>query len=36
MDHFSVDPHLGGNIAFHTLIEEAHKRGIKNYVGCSI
>ncbi|EEY8189066.1 glycoside hydrolase family 13 protein, partial [Escherichia coli] len=24
-----VDPHLGGNIAFHTLIEEAHKRGIK-------
>ena len=29
IDHFSVDPHLGGNIAFHTLIEEAHKRGIK-------
>lgn len=29
VDHFSVDPHLGGNIAFRKLIDEAHKRGMK-------
>lgn len=28
-DYFSVDPHLGGNETLKTLVEEAHKRGIR-------
>ena len=29
VDYFNVDPHFGGNEAFRTLVDEAHKRGMK-------
>ena len=28
-DYYKVDPLLGGNVAFRTLLDEAHRRGIK-------
>jgi len=28
-DYYQVDPLLGGNAAFHTLLDEAHRRGLK-------
>lgn len=29
VDYFNVDPHFGGNEAFHALVKEAHRRGMK-------
>ncbi|GLO63124.1 cyclomaltodextrinase [Vibrio sp. MACH09] len=29
VDYFNVDPHFGGNKAFHALIKAAHQRGMK-------
>lgn len=29
VDYYNVDPHFGGNEAFHALVKEAHRRGMK-------